>query len=235
MAVAALAQALEEAFRRCRDMDAALDKRLSLLAAAVRDISPSFADAVDRLILRLSETHVGEAAPGIGQEMPSFLLPDENGRLTSLAELIEGGPVAITFHRGHWCPYCRINTHALAALQRDLVRSGCRIVAILPDRQQFARRLKIESQASFPVLVDIDNGYALSLNLVFWVGDEMASFILASGIDVPDYQGNASWMLPIPATFVVGADALVKARFVDPDYRTRMSVETLRAALLDAR
>jgi peroxiredoxin len=81
----------------------------------------------------------------------------------------------------------------------------------------------------------MDNGYALSLNLVIWVGTEMERMISAAGWDIPNYQGNTSWMLPIPATFVVDQNGRVKERFVDPDYRKRMTVESMLAALRSAR
>ena len=58
----------------------------------------------------------------------------------------------------------------------------------------------------YPVLTDIDNGYALSLNLAVWVGDEMQQILEAGGRDVPNYQGNQTWVMPIPATFVVAQD-----------------------------
>jgi len=167
--------------------------------------------------------------------MLPFHLPDEAGRIVSLDELLTKGPVAVTFHRGHWCPYCRLNTSALAQAQKEIEGEGSQIVAIIPDRQQFAEELKTESKARFPILTDIDNGYALCLNLVIWVGAEMAQIISSLGRDIPKYQGNASWMLPIPATFVVGRDGKVKARFVDPDYRKRMAIESMIAALRSAR
>jgi peroxiredoxin len=81
------------------------------------------------------------------------------------------------------------------------------------------------------MLTDLDNGYALSLNLAIWLGEELARELASLGRSLPDYQGNAAWMLPIPATFVVGRDGVVKARFVDPDFRRRMAVEELIAAL----
>jgi peroxiredoxin len=123
----------------------------------------------------------------------------------------------------------------LAQAQKEIESEGCQIVAIMPDRQQFAEKFKAESQARFPILTDIDNGYALSLNLVIWVGTEMQRMISSAGRDIPNYQGNASWMLPIPATFVVGQDGKVKARFVDPDYRKRMAIEEMIASLRSAR
>ena len=229
-----LAEALEEAFQHCRDMDASLSERLDSLAQAVRKLSPPFADAVDRLVTRLQKSGVGETAPRVGEPLPPFHLPDEAGRMVSLDALLSKGPVAVTFHRGHWCPYCRLNTNALAQAQKEVEREGSQIVAIMPDRQQFAEEFKNESNAQFPVLTDMDNGYALSLNLVFWVGMEMERMISAAGWDIPSYQGNTSWMLPIPATFVVDQDRRVKARFVDPDYRKRMAVENMLAALRSA-
>ena len=230
-----LAEALEEAFQHCRDMDASLSERLDSLAQAVRKLSPPFADAVDRLVTRLQKSGVGETAPRVGEPLPPFHLPDEAGRIVSLDALLSKGPVAVTFHRGHWCPYCRLNTNALAQAQKEVEREGSQIVAIMPDRQQFAEEFKNESNARFPILTDMDNGYALSLNLVFWVGMEMERMISAAGWDIPSYQGNTSWMLPIPATFVVDQDRRVKARFVDPDYRKRMAIDDLMMALRSAK
>ena len=229
-----LAEALEETFQRCRDMEASLGERLDSFAQAVRTLSPPFADAVDRLVTRLQQSGAGETAPQVGEPMPPFHLPDESGRIVSLEELLTNGPVAVTFHRGHWCPYCRLNTRALAQAQKEIESEGGQIVAIMPDRQQFADEFKTESNARFPILTDMDNGYALCLNLVIWVGREMAQMISSLGRDIPKYQGNASWMLPIPATFVVGRDGKVKARFVDPDYRKRMAIEGMIAALRSA-
>ena len=230
-----LAEALEEAFQHCRGMDASLSERLDSLAKAVRRLSPPFADAVDRLVVRLQQSGAGESAPQVGEPLPPFHLPDEAGHVVSLDGLLNKGPVAVTFHRGHWCPYCRLNTKALAEAQKEIEREGSQIVAIMPDRQQFAEEFKAESKAQFPILTDMDNGYALSLNLLIWVGAEMERMISAAGWDIPNYQGNTSWMLPIPATFVVGTDGNVKARFVDPDYRKRMEIESLIAALRGAR
>jgi peroxiredoxin len=101
----------------------------------------------------------------------------------------------------------------------------------MPDREHFTSELKAQSDAPFPILTDIDNGYALSLNLAFWVGAEMQELMTRAGWDVAPSQGTSTWLLPIPATFVVGTDGDVKARFVDPDYRKRMAIEDLLAAL----
>ena len=222
---------LEEAFFYCRDMDASLGDRLETFSTAARVLRPAMQEAVDRLVVRLMASNLGNAVPKIGDPMPPFILPDEKGDLVSLASLLRVGPVAVTFHRGHWCPYCRINTKALAEAQTRIAAEGAQIVAIVPDRQQFAAALKRESNMHYPVLTDMDNGYALSLNLAIWVGAEMKDYMTSIGRILPDYQGNDSWILPIPATFVVGQDGRIRTCFTDPDYRHRMTIEDLIAAL----
>ena len=164
--------------------------------------------------------------------MPPFLLPDETGRLVSLPSLLANGPVAVMFYRGHWCPYCRLNVRAVIQAQDRITALGAQTVAIMPETQAYARKFKSESNAPFPVLTDLDNGYALSLNLAIWLGTEIQQ--LLSYQDMASFHGNDGWVLPIPATFVVGRDGLVKARFVDPDFRKRMEIEDLIAALKGA-
>jgi peroxiredoxin len=95
--------------------------------------------------------------------------------------------------------------------------------------------LKTDAQAPFPVFTDVDNGYAMSLGLAIWVGEEMKRLMVKSGCDPSVTQGTDNWMLPIPATFIVGTDRIIRGRFVDPDYRMRMAIEDMLAALRSAK
>lgn len=222
---------LKQAFDQARDLDGSMNERLGLFVAAVRRQHPNAEAIVDRLVARLKDHGAGEAAPQPGDLMPPFVLPDENGRLISLNSLLEHGPAVVTFHRGHWCPYCRISINTLAKAQPRIEALGARMVAIVPDREHYAQEMKLDSNVMFPILSDIDNGYAMLLNLAIWVGSEMQEFMTGIGRVLPRYQGNDSWMLPIPATFVVAPDGRIKARFVDPDYRRRMAIEDLIESL----
>ena len=228
-----LADAVRDAFLECREMDASLGDRLDAFADSLRKINPAFAGAVDRLVDRLQQTAVGAGAPKVGDPLPPFYLPDQRGRIVSLPEMVANGPLAVVVHRGHWCPYCRINTRSLAEAQPRIGAAGGQVVAIVPDRQRYADRIREEAEGQFPILVDMDNGYAMSLNLVFWVGDEMRRFMTEAGVNLAEYQGNDSWMVPVPATFVVGTGGVIRERFVDPDYHKRMTVETMLAAFPD--
>ena len=222
---------LADAFEQARSLDAPLGERLSVYARSLRDLNTPMAEAVDRLVERLRSGKTVEGAPKEGEPLPPFLLPDHSGRLVALEDIVAKGPVAVTFARGHWCPYCRIAVSALAEIAADAEALGGQIVVVVPDRQSFAAKLRGETAAAFPILTDVDNGYALSLGLVFWVGEEMQMLMLARGADPGESQGNDSWLLPVPATFVVGRDGIIKARHVDPDYRTRMEIDAVLEAL----
>ncbi|MEZ5831325.1 MAG: peroxiredoxin-like family protein [Dongiaceae bacterium] len=230
-----LRDVLDEKFRQCSLMDAPLADRLLAFANEVRRLGPHFATAVDDLVDRLMENGAGTTAPKPGDAMPSFLLPNEQGQLVGLEDLLKQGPVALSFNRGHWCPYCRMNVAALARAEQDSRKQRGHIVAIVPDRQKYAAWLKADADAPFPILTDMDNGYAASLDLAIWVGETMKSMMESAGWDPAVSQGTNDWTLPIPATFIVGTDGIIAARFVDPDYRNRMAIDDMIAALVAAR
>jgi len=231
MAAEILLKDLRQAFEQARALDGSMAERLDAFAEATRRLHPSTAAIVDRLVTRLKDHDAGEDAPKPGDIMPLFVLPDETGRLVSLKNMLAQGPVVVTFHRGHWCPYCRISISTLVKAQPRIEALGARMVAIVPDREEFAAEMREDCSVNFPILCDLDNGYAMSLNLAIWVGAEMQEYMTKIGRMLPQYQGNDSWMLPIPATFVVGEDGRIKARFVDPDYRKRMTIEDLIGVL----
>ena len=172
MTTQSFAEILEASTQRCRVMDAPLAQRLQAFADDVRSLDAAFADIVDRMVSRLKTSGAGETAPAPGERMHPFLLPDQDGHLVSLDQLLSRGPAVISFHRGHWCPYCRLNADALAKMEPEVTAAGGQVVAITPELQQFTSELKSDSKVPFPILTDLDNGYALALNLLIWVDDE---------------------------------------------------------------
>jgi peroxiredoxin len=221
-------------FFRCRNSEGSLTDRLLTFATGMRRVDPRFTKAIDALVGRLLDSDAGSNAPKVGEPMPEFLLPDDQGALVRLDHLLNEGPVAIAFHRGHWCPYCRINLDALARAEGEVATERRHIAAIVPDRQKFTVWLKSDTKAPFPVLTDINNGYAMSLGLAICVGDELKDMMIERGSNPSLSQGTDNWMLPIPATFIIGTGGIVQARFVNPDYRARMAIEDMLAALRSA-
>lgn len=227
--------ALRTAIKDARELEAPLSAQLRRCADSLHAIFPGYTATVDRLVARLERAGAGDNAPNVGEPMPQFILPDETGHLVGLGDLLSRGPAVVAFHRGHWCPFCQINARALARLHGQVRAEGGDVVAITPELQQFVAKHKANAGADFRFLSDIDNGYALSLNLAIWVGEEMQAFMSSIGRDLASCQGNASWFLPIPATFIVARDSTIVARFVDPDYRRRVDVDEVFSALRKAR
>lgn len=229
--MASLVEELEKATQQAIQMDAPIGDRLQIIADCVRSLSTKFAGAVDQFVNRLKSAGAGEFAPAPGERLPDFILPDERGKLVNLHGLLEDGPLAIVFIRGHWCPYCRLTARALAEVQAEIDAMGGRIVVISPELHSYSETLKEEAGGRYPILADIDNGYALTLNLAIWVDEAMSGLIASAGWDIPKYTGNPSWLLPIPATFVLDPSGIIRARFVDPDYRRRMDIDALKGAI----
>jgi AhpC/TSA family protein len=127
---------LKEAFLYCRDMDALLSERLDAFSAASQYLSPGYQEALDRLVSRLKAYDAGQAAPKPGEPMLPLVMPDEQGHLVTLDALLAERPLAMTFHRGHWCPYCRISTRALSEAQERVAAEGANLAAIMPERQR---------------------------------------------------------------------------------------------------
>jgi peroxiredoxin len=217
------------------DSEMAQDKPLAAKLAAVADevraLSPLFANAVDEFVGRLQKAEAGVQAPQIGDMLPDFVLPDQTGKLMKLSQFLERGRTIVTFLRGHWCPYCRLTAAALGDLNALARSQGWQIVAITPESQKFARMLDADSGGGLPILSDLDNGYALSLNLAIWVDESMSDLIASAGWDIPAYNNDRSWTLPIPAAFSLDTDGRIRARYVNPDYRERADYARMIAAL----
>jgi len=216
---------IERAFLEVRSSDLSLTERLRVVAEAARTYKPWYAEAIDEFAKRLRAVQVGASAPAIGEAMPPFVLPDHEGKLVGLEEILARGPAVIAFHRGHWCPFCRLSMMALADIEEQL--KPAQIVAISTETQRYTRMLREQTGAMFPVLTDMDGAYAMSLSIAVLLDDKLSGMISEAGWDVPLYQGGKEWLLPIPAVFVVRQDGTIAARHIDPDYRQRMEIDEL--------
>ncbi len=178
--------------------------------------------AYQSLIDRLSALEVGAGAPGVGDELPPFVLPDDDGRLVSLADLLANGPLVVSFNRGNWCPFCWLELSALQDCHHAIVEAGASVVSITPEVATFSRRLKNRLGLGFPVLTDLDNGFALELGLAFALTDDVRAIYDGAGIDLGTFQRSEAWFLPIPATLVIDRRGIVRRSYVNADFRERI-------------
>jgi peroxiredoxin len=220
-----------EALAAAAALEAPVSERLAAYFEMTRPLRPEIHAGYLRIIQRLESLRLAEIGPKVGEPMPDFILPDRGGRLVTLEALVRNGPVVLCFNRGHWCPYCQLALRALAAAHDDVCRLGGQIVSIVPERAKFSKKMTADYSLPFPVLSDVDLSYALSLGLVYWIGTEVKTIYDTIGIDLADYQGNGNYFLPLAATFVVATDGSVADRHVDPDFRNRMDIDRMLAAL----
>ena len=103
--------------------------------------------------------------------LPGFLLPDNEGNLVGSTDLLSAGPLVVSFNRGHWCAYCRLELLALAEIYPDIKRLGGELVSIMPDCAAPIRRFRETFDFPFNILTDIDNGYALTCGLMVSLGN----------------------------------------------------------------
>ncbi len=208
-----------------------LAAKLDAMHAFIRESSPELMNAVDVFISELRQARVGARAPKVGQAMPEFLLPDGSGGLGALSGYLEQGPVIVTFFRGRWCPFCVATKDAHDSMQLEAARAGITLVGITPERPSY-----FADQVSGPrtdILCDVDNGYALSLNLLVHLSPAIAGTYKDLGIDPSAHQVGESWFIPLSASFLVGRDGVVRARHIDPDWRNRLPLENFVRAAKD--
>ena len=220
-----------EALKRIKAMAEPLSTRLAHYVELLATNSPDFASAYQAFVERLSVAEIEARGPQVGDAFPSFILPDQDGRLVIVDNLIAERPLVLSFNRGHWCALCQIELDALNKAVNGIEAAGGSLVAIIPEPQVKARQFRAESALDFKVLCDMDLAFAASLDLAVYIGEDLRNLYLANGIDVGAYQQTEGWFLPVPATFVIGADRRVVARYVDPDFRRRMEVEDILGAL----
>ncbi|WP_295559616.1 redoxin domain-containing protein [uncultured Hyphomicrobium sp.] len=222
---------LADAFEEICASEAPLNERLAAYAEKLRELNFPFAEAYDEVVARVLAGEVGQMAPAVGEPMPDFILPGKDGHLVSLDDVTQHGPAVISFNRGHWCSFCKIELRTIAEHHEEITASGAVMVSIIPDRQQFAGPLHALTLGKIQILTDVDNGYALSLGLVMWIGEHLKALMKGRGYHLETFHGSDGWFIPLPATFVVDQSKIVLARFVDPDFRRRMEIDEILAAL----
>jgi peroxiredoxin len=186
----------------------------------------------DALVKHLIVSGAVDGALKEGAVFPDFQLATAEGRFMRRDELLAKGPAVLAFYRGVWCPYCSAELNALAQIAPQVRAAGASIVAITPEAGGTALRIKFERELeTLDIACDLDNVLALECGLVFPVPDNIRNVYMAVGIDFEKLYGNNSWMLPVPATYVVRKDGIIAKAYVNPDFRHRLAPEEILGAL----
>jgi peroxiredoxin len=183
--------------------------------------APEWKTLYDGFVERLTMLEMGKSAPVVGMPFPDLSLPNSRGQYRTIADFLAQGPLVVSFNRGSWCPYCRHELEEWRDAMPALRAAGGNLVVIVGETGGRGAVLETLMDGTAEVLCDVDHGVALGLGLAFYAGAELLRRYLDCGLDLADVYGAQSGILPIPATFVVGVDGIVRYAFVEPDFRLR--------------
>jgi peroxiredoxin len=188
-------------------------------------------EAMTRADMDLAASGITHRAIKAGELAPGFRLPNARGGHVQLRDLLVRGPVVVSFYRGGWCPYCNLELRALENTLPAIRQLGAELVAISPQTRDESFSTAEENDLSFPVLSDIGSATARRYGIAFSLADELQTIYTRSGHAMPDKNGDASWILPIPATYVIDTNGAIVLAFIDVDYRNRLEPADIVAAL----
>ena len=207
------------------------DRIAETVAAFMEQQTPETARIVTASFDKLAASQVAESARTVGDAAPDFSLPNAIGRPVSLSNLLGRGPVVLSFYRGGWCPFCSLELQALQAILPEIQSLGATLVGISPETPDNSLSTKQKQQLTFEILSDQGNRVARDYGLLFSVYEEMRPLYLEWGFDLPAVNGDDSWEIPVPATYVIDSGGVICAGHVDKDYTRRMEPAEILAAL----
>ncbi len=207
-----------------------LEERRALAAQYV----PADVQEVNRrTVEHLRASGIAGRALSVSSQMPGFELPDQDGNPVSSEELLRRGRLVICFFRGRWCPFCVAQLEAMNSALSQIEKSGASLVAVSPQTLKQSFFMRDQHQLRFPLLSDAHNQVARRVGLVYSVPEEQKEVYSRTFVNLPFINGDSSWELPIPATYVVKQNGVVLYASVDPDYTQRPEPEEIITRLLE--
>ncbi len=210
------------------DLQDQLDARRD---AFLEKASPEIIQSQEKALAELQESGITDQALKVGGKAPDFTLGDPDGKQVRLSDLLKEGPVVLTWYRGGWCPYCNIALASLTKHNDDFTKLGATLVALTPELPDTTAETVKEQGLPFEVLSDIDHKVADQFGLVFKLNDD-TRVRYAEKFKLVERSGEkAADRLPLPATYVIGTDGVIRYAFLDADYRRRAEPEDIIAVL----
>ncbi len=185
----------------------------------------------ERSIQELFATGIEEKILPVGATAPEFALPDFSGKTVRSTDLLALGPLIVNFFRGRWCPYCVTELEAWRDLYPALRERGALVVAISPQAQRQSDFTASQHGIPFPILTDQGCAVAEQFGLVWSLPDYLRRYYLGILVNVPFINGDPSWKLPLPATYVLGSGGKVLYAEAHADFRVRPEPEDVLRVL----
>jgi peroxiredoxin len=191
------------------------------------DVLNTMLDATRRLV----DSGIAENSLKVGDKAPDFKLPSAAGESVGLNELLENGPVVLNFYRGGWCPYCSLELNAYKNRLPEIEELGASLVAISPQTPDNSLTTAEKNELEFQVLSDVGNKTANEFGLVFTLAEELHDLYKSFGLDIPKFNGDDTWELPMPGTYVIDKNGTVKFAYANADYTKRAEPDEVISTL----
>ncbi|CAL2101648.1 Peroxiredoxin [Tenacibaculum sp. 190130A14a] len=163
----------------------------------------------------------------VGDKAPEFILKNHKGVTIISEELLKKGPILITFYRGLWCPYCNKDLAYLKRFKEQLEAKGVTLLSISPQLEENNNKIVEQQRLNYDLLTDNGNNIASAFGLRWTMIDPLKSLYDSFGINLPKYNGDTSWTLPIPARFIIGENGIIKYAEFSVDYTKRPNPDVL--------
>ena len=219
------------------EIPVALQDRLNAFKADFRSGRPPYnvtsdrIEIMDRATAELIESGQAQRAKKAGDAAPAFVLLDADGKEVSSRELLARGPLVVSFYRGVWCPYCNMELQALQEALPEIAARGASLVAVSPQTAPNSRKSQRDNKLSFPILSDVRSEVADAFGIRFALPDYLVALYKSFKNDLPVFNDDPAWVLPMPARYVIGTDGIIAYAEVNPDYTQRPDPSELLPAL----
>jgi peroxiredoxin len=209
----------------------ALQDQLDEITANTRHLVQQERLAVgERAVAELFASGIEDRILPVGAIAPDFELSDATGRLVRSADMLALGPLVIKFFRGRWCSYCVTELEAWRDLYGTIREREALMVAISPQTERQSDFMAGQHGLPFPVLSDPGNLTAEKFGLVYTVPEYHRTYLKSILVNIPFVNGDQSWSLPIPATYVIAKDRKILFAEAHADFRVRPEPEEALAA-----
>jgi peroxiredoxin len=199
-----------------------LQDKLDEITAQTRNlVQPERLELNERAIAELLATGIEDRLLKVGDLAPAFALPDANGKLVRSADLLALGSLVVCFFRGRWCPYCVTELETWRDLFPVVRERGALLVAISPQTVRQNDFTVSQHRLPFPLLRDAGAAVAAEFGAAYPVPNSMQGYYRSILVNIPFVNGEPSWRLPVPATFVIGRDGVVLWSQGHADFRVR--------------
>jgi peroxiredoxin len=213
----------------------ALQDQLDEITANTRNlVQPERMAVSERAVSELFASAIEEKILPVGAIAPEFTLPDATGRPVRSADLLALGPLVLNFFRGRWCAYCVTELEAWRDLYPRLREAGALLAAIGPQTSRQSDFMVGQHTLPFPVLTDPGCALAEQFGLAYTIPQYHRDYYRSILVNIPFVNGDQTWRLILPATYVLARDRRVLYAQAFADFRVRPEPEEVLTAALAA-